>query len=401
MKTIYKKALMSQTTLLANNTGGGVGATDNVFYDATSGYTAICEQASADPLSNILPIIQHGDKVTSSIQYAQQEIPQILLIGKTEETIVAGSVYKVMLGAIYDKYETQKQELGNYSCVAPAAVSAATDRYNVYSALVAKINAYAGNNVTAYLAHSVAFDSGTDGGVTCSGFTTNSEATAEKVRFGSSGEQTTSNVTAKVAGIDVTSGAFTDDDAEGTIWLYDVSDVDSWLSASKTFAVTDVLTLTVTTAAVLTQGQAIVIVDDTGYFYPYDSNRTGITSAYLAGDFEDATVEVARVGQYAIGYGTRMLNDLPVWDRSGEDVVRGNPDYNFPEGDQPLAGKYYSLITLTVDRKANKDALGNMTVENQVVMELYVEQDSIANPSTNDLTRFYALIGTAIATYHS
>ena len=308
------------------NTVGASG--DNVLTDAASGafpgQSLICLDNDTVPPVPVLPPIIKGTVKGAWKQASQAEVVQIAVIGRTAETIVASTRYKI---EIYNglKYESEQPSPFQYAYTSPAVLSgtAATDRENVYSALKTKINNHTANKVTAHLLRSVAFTTGTDnaGAIPAVGETVTQE---------------TSGVTAKIAAVVVTSGNFTGHNAAGTIYLYDFTDEASWSASSKTLT-GGTSGAVVTSAAALTSGVGLAIVDDAGYYAPRPQSGRGKSYIALTQGFATATVEIGtatlavgttglligRAGVYAIGIGSRMVYDTPVFTPDGVCIVSG------------------------------------------------------------------------------
>ena len=140
------------------------GSTKHVIKDTTLGEFGIIKTSANKEL--LLGLFKTATLKTVESFDPVAENPQVVLLGAsaTKETIVAETRYRVEIGNLEDEYETSKRELTKYAYTSPTALTgdADTDRLNVYTALVSKINAFAGNNCTAYLVHEFDFTAGTD-----------------------------------------------------------------------------------------------------------------------------------------------------------------------------------------------------------------------------------------------
>lgn len=276
----------------------------------------------------------------------QTEHSLIVAIGAdaTPEVITASTKYQIIISP--DSREEGSPK-GNqyYTHVSAATLSgtASTDRSNVYSDLVTKINAYAKNDCTAYGMTVADFTLGTSTGDAATNFIVGETVTQE-----------TSAETAKVAKCSITSGTMAADNAAGKIWLYDISDVSSWLTTAKTLTAAGTVAgvstncvVTVTNATTV-HNQGIVIVDDSGYFTSY-KGRGGANYVGKNGNWATSTNEVVRPARYAIGIGSDILNKLAVYDRTNRDVVNdGDIFYDLQGGDAFDSAKTYRKYTITV-----------------------------------------------------
>ena len=362
---IVRKGIIN--TLVA--TGG------NVVNDAASGaYPGACivvlNNATSPPVEVLPPILK--DKIVSGKKLASQaEQTQIAIIGTDEETIVASTRYQVQVGNALEKYESRHKLIGKYSHTAPATLSgtAATDRYNVYYALMGKINADVQTKVTAYLMHKVAFTTG---------------ATA-MLTIGETITQATSGATAKVAAQLVASGDITTGNAAGTLFVYDVSG--SW-SASSLVSTGGTSSGTVTTNAALTQGTGLVIVDDANYYAPRPYQRRGVSQVLLTAGFTTAIVEIGiatltagatgenigRVGLYSRGIGSRMAQDVPTFTPEGFNVVAGEADFVLNAA--PDAAKTYTTFILETNPAPSDNVLTGYSKTGQAIHVLYADESN-------------------------
>lgn len=304
----------------------------------------------------------------------QREIRQLIVIGAaTEETIVASTRYKVEVGNQEDAYETQHTSPNVYAYTSAAVLSgtASTDRTNVYTALVNKINAYAGNNVTSYGLTKVAYTGGTSTGDAATGFV-----------IGETVTQQTSTLTAKVAKYTITSGTFAADSAAGNIWLYDLSTYTGWLTTAVTLTAAGTAAATVTTPAttncVVTQTnattlhyQGIVVLDDAGYFTS-KLGRGGLSYVETTQGFTAASVEVAIAGQYSIGIGSTMLALKPIFDLTKQQVISGRLEYELTNGDAFDSTKTYRKYVVRLADGDENALSGEVEAAEQEVL-LYVD----------------------------
>ena len=306
MKQIVEK----QAIINVLNTTGG----NHIYYDTTNkvwGITAEGSVKTDDPLTLVTPLFNYGDVKSYSYEDSAAEVKKAVIVGLSsangEETIVASTRYKLEIYVPKQRVQGEGNPVYKYAYTSPAALTgtASTDRYNVYTALNTKINAYAGNQVVSYVLHKIAFTGGTDGA-----------GTATDITFGETGTQSTSSATVKVAKAIVTSGTYATDDAAGTIWLYDLSG--TWDESSETITCGTSL-IVVTTAAALTEAQGLVIIDDGSYYQSISAG--GITEVKLTAGFTTAAATVVRTGVYSVGIGSVMAKQVPTYTTNKSDVI--------------------------------------------------------------------------------
>lgn len=310
-------------------------------------------------LVTILGPIEYGKTKRFITTDPQREIQNTVLIGgATVEVIAASTRYKIEIWNYEADYEGKQQGPQVYAYTSAAVLSgnAYTDRTNVYTALVDKINAYAGNNCVAYGLTRAEYTGGTSAGDAATNFVVGEIVTQE-----------TSTLTAQVAACSISSGTFAADNAAGTIWLYNLSTYTGWLETAKTLTAAGTAAATTltpaTTNCVVTvtnattyHYQGIVVVDDSGYFTSTKS-RGGINRVSRTAGFTVATATAIIAGQYSIGIGTDMLAQMPIFDETGQVLMSGKLEYNFANGSLPVAGQTYERFVIqTVE--GDEEALG-------------------------------------------
>lgn len=331
--------------LVLTNENGGV----NVIDDTTGKQWYVAQTSTG--LVPVTPMIQYGTVKRVVHQTPASERSNTVLIGgATIETIAASTRYAIDIWNPEADYESHSQTPMRYAYTSPAVLSgtAATDRTNVYTALAAKINAYAGNNCVAYGLAVADYTLGTSVGDVDTNFIVGEIVTQE-----------TSGYTAQVAACTITSGTFAGDNAAGKIYLYNLSNA-AWLTTLKTLTAaghvvavgdktpaTSNCVVSVTNATTLFY-QGLVIVDDPGYFISTKS-RGGINRVGLVSGFTTATASVILAGRYSIGCGTDMLALRPVFDMTGQQLIAGNIEYNFLGGTLPVAGAFYNKTVIEVE----------------------------------------------------
>lgn len=365
--TVIRKAIINALG------ASGANVKDDAASGAYRGATIICDDNTASPLVNLLPPIPKGSVIRAVKIASSAEVVQIGVIGIDVETIVASRRYKIELGSAAETYEGQVRGMFRYAYTAPAVLSgnAETDRLNVYTVLASKINAKPENKVTAYLLYKVAFT----GGVTA------------LPQIGETVTQETSGITAKIGAIQVTSGTITGTDAAGTIWLYNFSALASWSSASKTLT-GGTSGFVCTTAAALTTGAGLAIVDDAGYFSARPNSKRGpswigATEGFTAAISEIgiATLAVGSTGELigrsatiSQGIGSRMLLDVPVFNPSKEVLVSGEADMVLNAA--PDASKTYTTYILVVDEKPSDTNITGYTKGGPVNYVIWVDESN-------------------------
>jgi hypothetical protein len=369
--TLIRKAVLNDL----GDTGAQV--KDDVAAGPYPGSCIICTDNSLNPLINVLPPIFKGTCTRGWKQTSAAEVRQIVIGGALVETIVASTRYKMTIWN-GDTYEGQKQENYNYAYTTAAVLSgtAATDRLTVFTQLANKINAHSVNKVTAYLAYKVAFTTG---------------STALPV-VGEIVTQETSTLKLKIARVDVTTGNYTATTAAGTIWLYDPTDhaITTWESGAKT--ITGGTSGTVmSTAAALTSGAGIVIVDDAGYYAVRPNSKRGPSYVELTDGWTVATLEsvynqtagvvvgtataytlVGRAPVISQGIGSRLSQDSPVFGPDKISLVQG-------EAKMETIGTFdvthtYTTFVLEVNNEPSDTVLTGYTKRGPVFYVIYADE---------------------------
>ena len=347
---------------------------DNVFDDTTAEMWGLCDLNTDDPVTNLFELIPYGKTLKVESFSAVAESRQIVVIGgENKETIVASTRYKLEIHNPEDKYESHHQPPAVHAYSTGVAIPAAdAARTLVYSALVDKVNAYAGNNAAALLLFEKAY--------TLGGATGN-----ETPIVGEVATETTSAATARIMSWTITSGTFAGGDAAGMVWMALLTGT---LSAiTKTWAYGASSTLSGTDAPLL--GQGIAIEDDAGYFIS-NLGRPGINWVALTQGFTTDTAVVGLAGAYALGIGSVMAQLKPVYDHSKQEVVNhGLLEYEFTRGDLVDAAKLYTKVVITV-QDGDQDAIDFQSVHIDKQFICYADESNGTN-----LTNFLSAIGTA------
>jgi len=314
------------------NTVAAAGA--NVLDDTVAKHYVICSDNTADPVSQILPPIPYGKIISVDYITSNAEVTKIALVNTSAtlfETIVASNRYKIQVAEHFADVGTIKPRIGIYAYTAPAVLSgnAITDRLNVYTALINKINNHAAATYSASRTILVPFTGGSSVGDAFTNFTVGEVVT-----------QTTSTVTGKVAKCTISTGTMFGDDAAGYLWVYDISDYDTLdVTTNRVWTGTTTSIVVTGTAASIKTVAGITIIDDTGY-YTSNLSRGGVTNVGLDG-FDSDVVTITREGEYADGIGSVLTAQYPVYTRDRRDVVSGQ-DKLHSIFDVPVTTKNYT-----------------------------------------------------------
>lgn len=370
---------------------------NNVVDDATGKQYIIPKTGSG--ADNLLPPIPYGS--IKDVEYAAYvtEVTQMAVIGLDSESVVAGRKYGIKINRVFDTIEAHGPREFKFNYTAPVVLTgtAGTDRYNMYAALAAKINAYAAPKCEAFILYKIPFtlgttSTGTVGTTTASPLVTST--TTNKVRGGSAGVQETSAVTMNIAAIEITSAVGTSlatNDAEGNIWVYNISDTASWNTGIKTLTFTDAVNsenivvtanCALTTATIL--GQGMVIVDDAGYSAFEELDRTMANEVFLTSGFQTAEVAVARDPYYSTGSGAVLLALTPQLNREGNDVITGDMGY-YVDGGPFDATKVYGTFKIRLKIEADADSYAGMTKQNEIIHTLWAHDDLGVSTNLADL----------------
>lgn len=307
--------------------------------------------------------IKSIEAVVPATEKTQLVIVDAATTGK--ETIVASRRYRIEIGNPEHSYETFRQIPAVHAVTAAATLSgtAATDRAVIYRALRDKINAYGGNNATAYTLTYAAFTLGGSVGNAATNFIVGETVTQE-----------TSGLTAKVAKCTITSGTFHGDDAAGNIWLYNLSTETGWLETLKTLTaagtVAGVSTNCVVsvTDATTVHAVGLAVVDNVGYFTSHIS-RGGANYVGLTQGFSAVTPEVAIAAVYPVGIGSVMAALAPQYDHAKQNLLRGDLQFEFQDGD--LANTAYNYNKYIITLEDGIETVGGIKEEGEKQVVIY------------------------------
>ena len=349
------------------NSVGAAGA--NIKDDTTD--DVICLLNSADPLVAVLPRIPNGSVADVSYQASQAEVRRIHSLGHlADEVIVASQRYRVIIGHIDGENESARRGAEKrYATVAAAVLSgtAATDRLNIFSDLVSKINTDYLNYGTAYLIDQIT--------VTAAAGDLNEVIVGSKV-FQTDTDEAAAEWVGYVAFKNTTwTGAETLQLYNTSGTLDDTTDkalqVGNYVTGDGT-TLEDISTDAANSAVL---GQGLVFEDDAGYYLSPNELRPGKSVLWVQG-FSLATLVTTLAGAYSIGIGTEMLARKAVFNLRKNDVISGDVDYNFDI--DPIAGQTYELAVLTI--KADEaEALSQGNVARQFQYHLYMDETTSAN----------------------
>ena len=331
----------------------------------------------------VLGPIPYGKTVRYIATAPQREVRSTILIGgATVEVIAASTKYSIDIWNPDSTYESMRRKPMRYSATSPAALSgdAGTDRLNVYTSLVGKINAVDFNYVTAYGLTKFTYTGGSSVGDAATNYVIGEVVTQE-----------TSGITWQVAACSIATGTFAADNATGSLWLYNPSTLTAFETGAKlmpaagTTAATTLApakTNCTCTATFVAHYQGIVVVDDAGYFIA--KGRGGVNRVAVTAGFATATATSIINGQYAIGIGSEMLQRLPIFDIGNQAVISGTLEYDFQGGVLPVSGQTYEKIVIEV-KDGDEDALDGRKVETLKHYILWFN-DSSHSDYTGDLT---------------
>lgn len=326
--------------------------------DDTQDYV-VCLDNTVDPLVNVLPRIPKKSVLKIDYQASQAEVRRIHALGHTaDEVIVANQTYRVIIGHIDGKYESARRGTEKrYASKAPATLSgtAATDRSNIFTDLVSKINNDYMNYGTGYLMSKLTV-------VGAAGLTSGITAGDTIFQGANLGAATW---TAKIAYVDPNWSAA----AGQVICVYD---------ETGTFAVdAEINKLTATAITNVAGGdharvaaQGLVFVDDAGYYISPNELRPGKSVLWEQG-FSTAVVGITLQGAYSIGIGTDLLALKAVFNLRKNKVLSGDAEFKF--NIDPIAGKTYELAVITV--KADEtEALSQNSDSRTFQYHLYMDE---------------------------
>lgn len=303
-----KRPLAAVLDAVTNSVG------DHVIKDTTLGQWGIKKTAAGNEL--LLGMYPLSGLKTIETFPVVAENQQVVLLGAsaTKEVIAASTRYKIEIGNPLDKYESHQRFpiVHAYTTAAALSGNADTDRLNVYTALVGKVNSYAGNNASAYTLDEFDF--------TLGGATGNDD-----LAVGTQITQATSTATATVAKISISSGTFAGGDAAGTIWVYQgAADSGTIADAAYTWSwATSTLTQTNST---LVPATGMAVVDDADYFVS-SIGRNGKNTVLATQGFSVAQFEIAEEAVYSEGNGAHMAAQAVQYDVSKQDAQVGSLDF--------------------------------------------------------------------------
>lgn len=362
--------------------------TNNVKSDTANASMIICLDNTTDPIVEVLPPMPIADIVAIDILVTRAEVTGKYLIGgafdasSALETPVASTRYALTLQLFGEKYESWDKDKRIYAYTMPAVLtgSAATDRYNLYSALVDKINADSANHVTAYLCTMIAV------------------VGASTLPDVGSTLYTGAAWTGILAGAYAPSGTWAGD-ASALLFVYNESGVSGFAAGADTIDKGSLGGTAISTSAVHTRvaGQAIVIVDDAGYFPARPSTRKGPGTWFITQGFSVADIKVGtaiatgwQAGLAPIqgrGIGSRLLTEIGSFGPYKESINSGEADFILRNGhDVPMSSmvdssESYDEVIFHLRTGANKDGMSDSLSIMPSYYRLFLESDhaSLAN----------------------
>jgi hypothetical protein len=324
---------------------------------------------------NLLGPFRYGSGVRVEYFDPAVEVRQLTIIGAStsKETILANTRYRVEIGTAENRYESDRSQPGIFAYTSSTTLSgtAATDRAVVYRALRDKINRYAGANCTAYTLSVQAFTLGTH-----VSFTIGEQVTQE-----------TSTVTANIAKVQLDAGTFAGADASGYVWFYNLSSEVLWDAGAK--LITGATAHALGTAASTVHAVGLAVLDSAGY-YTSNFDRGGKNYVGVTQGFSTDVPVIAIAATYSMGIGDDMIAQAPVWDNDKQDIIRGNPEYIFNQGNAPISGYTYTKCVI-VTKDGDEDALGGTRERSERESVIYVYY------SDGDLADFKSHLSAAVA----
>ena len=342
-------------------------------------------------------------------------------------TVDASTKYKLTEQQIKQFSQGWTQNALNYGYTAPAVLGAqATENHNMFVSLAAKINGTQNSHVTAYPVISIAGTQTTGTAQLIGEIVTGATSGAQGVLIGYTATLLTIALIGSTAFAngevvaDETGNTFTtnaaptlgikmrivDDgdyfNAKGTI-----GGVTTWL-ATAGFATTDVTAkskiVSVTSTAVSpgwpvgaivygdvtyargkvlantsTTVTVIELLGDTN-FSGSDNAATDGTTAQNISAVAAAVASNSRPGMpyyaYSQGQGARLLQNVPVLERTSDNYAQGLPDG--PTGDTPTVGVSYVQIDIPIDFPGAGDPVARSVGFNQKALRYYVPLDAVS-----------------------
>ena len=338
----------------------------NLVYDTNE--WGIVKSSAANEL--LLGMFRIGKLVRTDQFDPETERRQLVTIGAdvTPETITASTRYKIEIGNPDDTYESQRKGPAIHAYTTPVLISGdhAVNRTNVYVALAAKINAYAGNNVTAYTLTIIEYDAG------------GSVANLTNYVMGEEVEQETSTETARVAKCTIVSGTFAGDTAAGYIWVFDISTLAAWTITQKTLTATGGSVAGVSSDCIVdcvnattVHDAGLVLEDDAGYFTS-GIDRAGVNWVGATQGWLVSVAETSLAYRYALGIGSVMAALIPVYDQSKQSVIRGFLEYELQNDDTFDVAKTYRKYVFTL-KDGDENALSAIKENSEFEILLYCD----------------------------
>lgn len=302
--------------------------------------------------------------ITSLIkQVSVLEVQQVVTIGSGSSPVVtAATKYQIKMGAYGGTVrEGAINQLLSFGYTSPYVLSgsAATDRYNLFSALANKIN----NTQSAY--------------ATAYSLITITQTNVSPFAVGEIVTQSVSGAT----GI-VVSGT------TGTLTLGVISGTFTSASATLTGSISGSASAT---AATIVLGLGLRIVDDAGYYAPYTSQsfERGPNEILVTQGFAQTDLVVTTAGVLGVGQGTRMLANVPVRELTSGNLAQGY--WSFPTNNPPLAGDHYTTYVITSTLSAFQDSLSDNAERHEVVQILYIDEN-VPNTGTGTNAGYAAVV---------
>lgn len=341
------------------NSGTGVDWSANIVTNDAAGYYLI-KNTNGELL---VPPILKGSILSIDTEASAAESVQYVTVADADEVIVAKARYSVSMEFPKDRNQGATHDRRIFAVNAPDTLSgtAATDRTNLYTRLVNKINAYVPQFTKAKLATLFTFKGAAT--VTTAGFTAGaiwyvgaSYAAATWTGFVAKTTGALANATGQKVLLVTISGTFPSAPTTDVFKAKADDAVQSVADAGSTY----------------TSGQGVVVYDQGGYFSLKDKlGRGGAPIIFNSPTFTSRPA-VLQAAVLSRGIGTDMLAMAPEFNKNRDGVIRGDLQRQYT--DLPVVGKTYKLYIFRCKAPATMAAIDGAASHIPVEHQLYVEE---------------------------
>jgi len=130
-------------------------------------------------------------------------------------------------------------------------------------------------------------------------------------------------------------------------------------------AVQSAATVTGTANAAPTLGIGLRIVD-TGTYYTDNQRKFGKSDIVLTQGFAPSDITVTTAAVYSEGQGTRLLEQVPILERTGDNLSSGSSE--FASNQLPIAGATYQTYVLRVTKTIIPSGMSNLAGNNSYTL---------------------------------